>query len=427
MIEIPLGVRPISDYSEYAGEEQVERIKERAGRLAGLRVLHLSGTPFGGGIVELLMSLLPLFNHLGLDVHWQALERDDHFFAIARMLHNSLQGMGAQWTREMADAYIDRSWDYIEDFKDDYDIVVVHDPQPAVIAGLLEERSRRHGSWVWRCHLDLSCPEPGALEMLISLLNYCYEHAVFTSRDFVPADLTIGPYVMAPSIDPLNPRNMYLEEDVVRSAVSSYGIRPDLPLVVQVSSFEPWKDPLGVIDAVELAREEVPDLQLALIGSMMNDDPEGYYHFRKTAHAAEKLPGVRLIANAEGIGNLGVNAFQRTADVVVQKSLREGFGLSVTEALWKSRAVVAGAVGGIPLQIDDGVNGFLVDSVEECAARIVQLLADRGIRTAMGGSGRKKVRERFLTPRHVEDYLVLFERIVNREGQGPVVEAEACR
>jgi len=419
LIEVPLGEKSIDDYVDCVEVEQVERIKEKAHELSGLRVLHLSSTPYGGGVAELLNALIPLMKNVGLDVRWQVLERDDEFFTVTKILHNSLQGMGAEWTAEMADAYIARSREYAKDFKDSYDIVVVHDPQPAVLAGLLEEQSRRNGAWIWRCHLDLSAPDPEAMELLNSLLTYCYEIAIFTSRKFIPRDLRVEPVLMAPSIDPLNPKNMPMEPSVVRDAVERYGVDPTLPMVVQVSRFDPWKDPLGVINAVEIAREMVPDLQLVFIGSMANDDPEGYHYYQKTAERAAAMPGVLLLTNVDGIGNLGVNAFQRAADVVVQKSIREGFGLTISEALWKSKAVVAGNVGGIPLQVDDGINGYLVDGVEECAERMVELLNDPKKRERFGRSGRAKVKKKFLTPRHLEDYLDLFQRFSESGGARP--------
>lgn len=411
MIEVPLGERSIDEYAEFVGREQVQRIQKKASGLSGLRVLHLSSTPYGGGVAELLNTLVPLMVSLGLEAHWHVLEGDDEFFAITKILHNSLQGMGAQWTAEMADAYIERSREYVKGFKNSYDIVVVHDPQPAVLAGLLEEKSRRSGAWIWRCHLDLSTPDPEALELLGSLLKHCYESVIFTSKRFVPRELGVESVIMAPSIDPLNPKNMPMDSGAVRKAVEGYGVDPKLPIAVQVSRFDPWKDPLGVIDAVVLARKAVPDLQLIFIGSMANDDPEGYHYYRKTAERAAMLTGVTILTNVDGIGNLGVNAFQRAADVVLQKSIREGFGLTITEALWKSKAVVAGNAGGIPLQVEDGVDGFLVDGAEQCAARIVELLNDPEKREVFGRNGREKVRERFLTPRHIEDYLDLFERL----------------
>ena len=411
MIEVPLGIRSIDDYREYVGSEPVERIIKKAGELAGLRVLHLSSTPYGGGVAELLNALIPLKRSLGLDVHWQVLEPDEDFFTLTKILHNSLQGMGAEWTTEMAEAYIARSRGYAQSVRGHYDVVVVHDPQPAVIAGLLETQSKRHGAWVWRCHLDLTAPDPEALKLMKSLLRHCYECAVFTSPKFVPRGLRVPSRIIAPSIDPLSPKNMPMDSNVVDDAVARYGVNPKLPLAVQVSRFDPWKDPIGVIEAVEIARETFPDLQLVLIGSMANDDPEGYHYYQKTAHRAASMRSVVLLTNVDGIGNLGVNAFQRAADVVIQKSTREGFGLTISEALWKSRAVVAGNVGGIPMQIEDGSNGFLVNSVEECAERIVHLLRDPEERERFGREGRVRVTRQFLTTRHLEDYLDLFGRL----------------
>ena len=423
MISVPMGQKSIDDYRGYVGDVQIDRIREKATALSGLRILHISSTPYGGGVAELLNSLVPLMNGLGLDVGWQVLERDDEFFTITKILHNSLQGMGAQWTPETTDAYIARSWEYADGFSDSHDVVVVHDPQPAGIACLLESKSRRHGVWIWRCHLDLSSPDREALVLLDSLLSDCYECAIFTSSRFIPPELKVESTLMAPSIDPVHPKNMPLEKEVIRSVVSRYGVDPDKPVVIQVSRFDPWKDPLGVIDSVEIAREVHPEIQLVFIGSMANDDPEGYHYYQKTAARAASLPWVTLLTNVDGIGNIGVNAFQRAADVVVQKSIREGFGLTVSEALWKSRAVVAGRVGGIVLQVDDGINGYLVDGVESCADRIVRLLQDPEERKRMGGEGRRKVMRQFLTPRHLEDYLDLFGSLTSSRAMEYETEA----
>ena len=411
MIEVPVGTKSIEQYSDIVGREQVERIRELGGALKDARVLHLSSLPYGRGASELINSLAPLMNDVGLKAEWQALERDDDFSAITAVLYNSLQGMGAVWTREMADEYIARSREYVKSVGETYDFVIVHDPQPAVIAGMLEEESRRQGKWIWRCHLDMSTPDPEAWELLKSLLAHCYECAVFTSDSCMPPDFEIDSVLIPPAIDPLNPRNVVLEPYVSRSAVMQYGLDPDLPLAVQVSRFDPWNDPMGVIEAVLLAREQVPDLQLLLLGSVSSDDPEGYHYYRKTARKAAEFENIRLLTTADGIGNLEVNAFQRAASVVIQKSVREGFGLTISEGLWKYRPVVAGNVGGIPLQVEDGVTGFLVDTVEECANRVVYLLENPGEGDRMGDAGHQRVLDRFLAPRHLEDYLELLNRL----------------
>lgn len=411
MINVPFKEKKIEEYAEYVSTDEMARIRDTARPLRGKRVLHLSSTPYGGGVAELLAAIVPLMNDLGLDTQWQVLERDDDFFALTKLLHNSLQGMGAVWTKEIEDSYHARNREYARSFSGSYDFVVVHDPQPAVIASLLEERGLRDGIWLWRCHLDLSTPDRDALRMISDILTSSYECAIFTHDSFVPADLEIATALIAPSIDPLSPKNMPLDSEVAGAAVKQYGVNPDLPFALQVSRFDPWKDPLGVIDAVLAARKDVPDLQLVFVGTMANDDPEGYHYYQKTAEKSAGLEGVRLLTNVDGIGNLGVNAFQTAANIVVQKSLREGFGLTVAEALWKGKPVIAGNVGGIPLQVTDGETGFLVSSVEECAERMVCLLQNPAAGVRMGSAGRHHVHKHFLTPRHLMDYLQLFTRL----------------
>lgn len=409
MQRVPVGRGSLNDYAPFVGYEKIEEVREMAARLKGARVLHINSTPYGGGVAELLYYLIPLMTDVGLEVEWRVLERDDGFFTITKALHNSLQGMRGLWSRAMASSYLAKSVQYAERFSGEFDFVVVHDPQPMAIPSLARELSpvADGARWIWRCHVDLTDPDPEAWQFLSSFLDP-YDSAIVSNARYVPEGMDVPVKVIAPSIDPLSPKNFELGPEVVGAVVTQYGLDTRKPMVVQVSRFDPWKDQIGVITAVEMAKQEVPDLQLVLIGSMAEDDPEGFHYYQKAADRAGEYDDMFLLTNMQGIGNIGVNAFQRAADVVLQKSLREGFGLTVSEALWKGKAVIGGDTGGIPSQVIDGVTGFLVESVEQCVDRMLYLLDNPGIGERTGLRGREHVRDNFLTPRNLVDYLSLF-------------------
>jgi trehalose synthase len=286
-----------------------------------------------------------------------------------------------------------------------WDVVVIHDPLPAgVRAGALEKAKH----WVWRCHIDLSTPNRSTLERLLPLIR-SYDATVWHLPQYVPADLDGHQIkIVPPAIDPLSPKNMALSPDDAAFVCDQFGIDTERPLVCQVSRFDPWKDPIGVIDAYRMITEEVPDAQLALVGSMATDDPEGWEFFQNTFRYADGDPDIKILNNLNNVGAIEVNAFQSQADVLIQKSIREGFGLTVTEGLWKGRPVVAGDVGGIPLQIEDSISGFLVSSPEETAKRTVEVLADPELAKRLGRAGKERAREQFLTPRLLRDWMQIF-------------------
>jgi trehalose synthase len=399
--------RRLEDFRESAGEEAVERLREAAAPLKGSRLVQISSTSFGGGVSELLASQVPLLQDLGIDTQWQLLEGSEEFFTVTKLVHNALQGMPVPWTDAFESTYLDRVRSNAERFEPDADFVFVHDAQPVALLTFIEEQGRRKGRWAWRCHIDLSQP----MEHVWSFFSVHvarYDAAVFTLQDFVKPGVSPHVAIIPPSIDPLSPKNAHLDPEAVREILVAYGIDPKRPLVTQVSRFDPWKDPLGVIDAFRVAKEEITDAQLILVGSMAHDDPEAW-HFLELAqeHSADD-PDIHILTNLQDVGPVVVNAFQRASDVVVQKSTREGFGLTVAEAMWKDRPVIGGNVGGIRLQIEDGVSGYLVDSPEECARRLVELLPDAKRREEMGRAGRVRVRERFLMLRELTDYLTLL-------------------
>jgi trehalose synthase len=408
---VPVPPKRLDDYVGFAGEEAVERLREAAKPLAGARMLQVNSTAFGGGVAELLHTQVALLRDLGIDTTWAIIEGSDEYFAVTKAVHNALQGAEVDWTSQMTSAYWERIVANAAEAPDDYDIYVIHDPQPAALIRVLEEEGRRNGTWLWRCHIDLSSPHAPVWDFFEPIVNR-YDAAIFTMEDFAQPGVN-GPELafIPPSIDPLSTKNCPVSDGSRREVLTAFGVDPERPIVTQVSRFDPWKDPLGVIDAYRLVREESPGVQLVMIASLAHDDPEGMRYLDLTEEHRAGDPDVHLLTNLDGVGNQEVNVFQRASDVIVQKSTREGFGLVVAEGMWKDKPVVGGDVGGIRLQISEGETGFLVDSVEACAARVADLLRDPALRARMGAKGRERVRERFLSLREVEDYLRLIARI----------------
>jgi trehalose synthase len=408
---VPVQTKRVDDYAEAAGEEAIERLRDAARPLGGLRVLNVSSTAYGGGVSELLHTQVPLMNDLGVATTWVVIEGSDRFFNVTKGVHNALQGAETQLDDDMRETYWERMHANAAEMPDDYDLVVVHDPQPVAMLQVLEERSHRKGRWVWRCHIDLSAPYRPVWDFFEPIVNR-YDAAIFTAEEYVQPGVQ-GPMraFIPPSIDPLSPKNAPMMEAAWRGVLTPFGVDPDRPLIAQVSRFDPWKDPLGVIDAFRLIRREVPDVQLVMVGSLAHDDPEGMRYLDLTTEHTAGDPDIHLLTNLSGVGDSAVNAFQRASDIIIQKSLREGFGLVVAEGLWKWKPVVGGDVGGIRLQIEDGVSGYLVNGIGDCAERVVELLRDPDKRTAMGEAGRQRVRDRFLCLREIEDTFRLISRI----------------
>jgi trehalose synthase len=407
--EVALGHKALADYTHLSGRGVVDEIRELAGPLQGKRVLHVSATAFGGGVSEILYTLVPLMRDVGLETSWQIIMGREEFFNATKLLHNSLQGDPGtlspnQW--ELFDHYNRMN---AESLEGDWDFVIVHDPQPVG----MRHGAREHGKhWIWRCHIDLSEPNPDPIERLLPLISE-YDASVWHMEQYVPAGLDghNGVQIVPPAIDPLSPKNMALSADDASYVCDQFGIDVDRPLLCQVSRFDPWKDPMGVIDAYRIAHEQLPDLQLALVGSMATDDPEGWEFFHRTYEYADNDPDIKILNNLNNVGAIEVNAFQSQADVLMQKSIREGFGLTVTEGLWKGRPTIGGDVGGIPLQIVDGESGFLVSSAEQAAQRTVEVLEDPGLGKNLGRAGKERARERFLTPRLLLDWLRIFSSL----------------
>jgi trehalose synthase len=407
---VPLLEKDLEDYSEVAGPEAIERIEALAAPLAGARILHINATAYGGGVAELLATHVPLLRSVGIDAEWQVMHGSDEFFAVTKSVHNALQGSDVAWTNEMQRIYLEKVLDNALLIDGSWDYVVVHDPQPAALLTFLGHTSidSDDTKWVWRCHIDLTDARDDVFEFFRPHIER-YDASVWTMPQFVPKSLSAERVSIAPPcIDPLSVKNLDLPDPFTREICKQYGIDPDRPIVCQVSRYDPWKDPLGVLQAFAIVREQVHDAQLVLAGSMATDDPEGFQVWEAVEAARGHDRDIHLLSNIQQVGNVQINAFQRAADVVIQKSLREGFGLTVSEALWKGRPVIGGRAGGIVLQIRDGEDGYLVDSVEECASRAADLLAEPARADAMGASGREHVRKNFLSTRELEDWLRLF-------------------
>jgi trehalose synthase len=405
---VALAHKSLADYTHIVGRELVAEIRELAEPLKGQRVVHLSATAFGGGVAEILYTLVPLMRDVGLDVEWQVIYGREEFFNATKLMHNALQGNPQDLTEEQWATWRQYNEMNARELNRGWDVCIVHDPQPAAVYALAPEKAR---AWIWRCHIDVSTPNPSTMEQLLPFIER-YPASLFHVADYVPSGMDGGVNIVPPAIDPLTPKNMALSHDDAIFVCRQFGIDVNRPMICQVSRFDPWKDPLGVIDAYRIVKDQRPDVQLALVGSMASDDPEGWDFYNSTLAHAKGDPDIHILNNFNNVGAIEVNAFQSLADVVVQKSTREGFGLTVSEALWKGRPFIGGDVGGIPLQVADGVSGYLVGSIEDCAERCLDIINDPALGKALGRRGKEHVRAHFLTPRYLRDYLKIFHEVL---------------
>lgn len=386
----------LEDYEPLVGAETVDRIKKKADALKGLHVANVNSTYYGGGVSELLRSLTLLMNNVGIKTGWRVIQGAPDFFSITKKMHNALQGEEINLSCRKCDIYEEVILENAIRNHLDHNMVIVHDPQPLAMI----DHYKKKGPWIWRCHVDLSQPNKELWKYLSSFIEK-YDAVILSLKDYEQTLKTPQRFFM-PAIDPLSILNCPMEEDEISERLGHYDIPTDLPLVVQISRFDRWKDPEGVIEAYKMARNEV-DCTLVLLGNVATDDPEGSRVYESLLEQRED----RIIIMSVQDTAL-VNALQRRASVVLQKSLREGFGLTVAEAMWKGTPVIGGDVGGIRYQIEDGDNGFLVSSVKEAAEKIVVLLRDASLCERMGANARETVRKRFLLSRYLEQYLDLF-------------------
>jgi trehalose synthase len=412
---VNVGHKSLGDYATIATRGLMDEIRRLAEPLAGKRVVHLSATAFGGGVAEINYTLIPLMQDAGLEVEWRIIRGAEEFYNVTKTIHNALQGSPQGLGHEQRELFHRYQELNAREFDDDYDFVVVHDPQPI---GMIDHFSDSRAHWVWRGHIDFSTPNHSVFDFLLPSIRR-YDAAIFHMREYVPKADDLPPcYIWPPAIDPLAPKNMALSAEDAAYIVDQFGIDVERPLLTQVSRFDPWKDPLGVIDAYRVAKARHPEVQLALVGSMAHDDPEGWDYYNQTVAYAAGDPDIYILSNLNNVGSVEVNAFQVHSSAVLQKSIREGFGLTVTEALWKTRPTVAGRVGGIVAQIQDGETGWLVDSSGECAQACIEILRDPAEARQRALRGKEYVRRHFLTPRLLRDWLLLFNRLIGNDTSG---------
>ena len=394
-------------YVPIVGASTVDELMMLAERLRGVSVQNINSTAVGGGVAEILTRMLPLLKELGVDARWDVIKGHEKFFEVTKKMHNALHGVEVTITDAEYDTFLEVNRTNAAEMQFG-DIVFVHDPQPIA---LIQHRPDRSSRWLWRCHIDFSRPDPAVWRFLERFLR-SYDCAVFSAPAF-GRQLSIPQVLIAPSIDPLADKNRSLPDDVVDEVFERFTIDRSRPIITQISRFDYLKDPLGVIKAYRLAKKRV-DCQLVLAGGGATDDPEGPALMRQVQEEADKDPDI-FVLFLPPASDIEINALQRGSTVILQKSLREGFGLTVAEALWKGKPTIAGAVGGIPLQITHKYSGILTTSIEGTAHWIKQLIQEPRYAEALGRNGHEHIRNNFLITRHLKDYLLTFLSMTRQE------------
>ena len=398
----------INDYAPIVGSSTIEELYLLAERLRGKTVQNINSTAVGGGVAEILSRILPLLHDLGVNVLWDVIKGNEKFFNLTKRIHNALHGVAETFGPGELDYLVEVNRQNAKEVLRGAEITFVHDPQPVA---LVEEKRSRGGQWIWRCHIDFTNPQPDVWEFLWTFIE-SYEAAVFSAPAF-SRPLSIRQVLISPSIDPLSDKNKDLPEDLIDSVCERFGVNRDRPVVTQISRFDYLKDPVGVIRAYKMVKEHV-DCQLVLAGGGATDDPEGMKVLAEVRQEAADDPDIFVLFLPPG-SDIEINALQRASDVILQKSLKEGFGLTVAEALWKAKPVVASAVGGIPLQIAHKYSGILSHSIEGTAYYIKQLLNAPQYAERLGMNGREHIKNNFLITRHIRDYLLLFLSLYEQE------------
>ncbi|MBI4344090.1 MAG: glycosyltransferase [Euryarchaeota archaeon] len=391
----------LEEYRAIVGDEVIEELRLLSEKLSGTVVQNINSTAVGGGVAEILHRMVPLLKELGIDARWNVMKGGERFFEVTKKFHNALHGAAVDLSEKDFSTFLETTQQNLQEISLSDDIIFVHDPQPVA---MIKGRKRSKARWIWRCHIDLSAPDGRVWSFIRSFVAQ-YDASVFTAPSFARV-LPIRRYLIAPSIDPLSEKNKELSESAIELVLRKYDINQEKPIVAQISRFDRLKDPLGVIEAYRLVKRRI-DCQLVLAGGGAADDPEGEKVLREVEGEAESDRDIHVLPLPSG-SDLEINALQRAAAVVVQKSIKEGFGLTVSEALWKGKPVVASAVGGMPLQINHGNTGLLSHSVEGAAYHIRKLLRDKEFAERLGRNGREHVRQNFLLTRHLKDYLLLF-------------------
>ncbi len=424
----------LNNYKDIAGEKAIQDIKSLGEKLNGKKVIHINSTKIGGGVAEILQRLIPLMKDAGIDAEWKTIEGNDEFYKVTKKMHNALHGVIVPITQEMLESYDNTNRNNAEQLDlDDADFVIVHDPQPAA---LIKYFPNRKGKWIWRCHIDLTTPYATIWEYLKSFISE-YDAAVFHIQQLAKKDLEIKKFIIPPSIDPISDKNRDLTDNEIESVLKSYDINRQKPIITQIGRFDTLKDPHGVVKMHQLLRSHkffveiyhllknarsrkngLPqnnihsgnpevDCQLILAGGLAHDDPEGLQVCQDLQKSIGKNRDVHILCK-EHFSDLEINALQRASNIILQKSWKEGFGLTVSEALWKSKPVIGGNTGGIPQQIIDGENGFLVNTVQEASKKTKYLLRNPEKAEEMGKKGREHVRKNFIITKQVMNHLLLY-------------------
>lgn len=394
----------LNDYKEFVGAEVIDELALSAERLSGVTIQNINSTAVGGGVAEILMRMVPLLQELGVNAQWDVIKGGERFFEVTKKMHNALHGQSVEFAQEEIDLFLETNDLNAREMNLHGDIIFIHDPQPCALIRKKVDIDRK---WIWRCHIDFSRPDPFTWRFLKSYIEQ-YDASVFSAPSFA-RQLGIPQVLISPSIDPLSDKNKELTQEVIESVLQRFKIDPSRPIVTQISRFDYLKDPVGVVQVFRRVRKYI-DCQLVLAGGGAIDDPEGAKVLSEVQEAVNDDPDIFLLLLPPA-SDIEINALQRASTVVLQKSLREGFGLTVAEALWKGKPVIAGAVGGIPLQIVHKYSGLLSHTVEGTAFALKQLLQNPVFANNLGKNGREHVRKNFLITRHLRDYLLLFHSL----------------
>ncbi len=400
----------LKDYEPIVGRQIIDELKILGDRLGGKVIKNINSTAVGGGVAEILNRMVPLLNEIGVDARWILLKGDEAFFQVTKKFHNALHGRNEKFTHRDYDIFMENTNRNLDQLDLDGDLLFIHDPQPI---GLVQKKKHDGRKWLWRCHIDFTNPQKDVWIFLKRYINQ-YDAAVFSAPSFA-RPLEIRQFLIAPSIDPLSDKNRELSKKEVNDILQRLGIKRNKPIITQISRFDYLKDPFGVIDAFRLVRKYV-DCQLILAGGSATDDPEGEKVLNEVREKIERDRDIHILLLPPA-SHLEINAIQRASDVVLQKSLKEGFGLTVAEALWKGKPVVASAVGGIPLQITHRYSGLLSHTIEGTAHLIKQLLHSPEYAKKLGKNGKEHIRQNFLLTRHLRDYMLLFLLLIYKKGK----------
>ncbi len=400
----------LRDYESIVGTEVIEDLRSAADNIVGKSILHVNSTKAGGGVAEILFRLVPLMEELGLQASWTVISGDASFFEATKKFHNALQTGENTTAQKDFDNFLRKTRENLNDFKINADNVFIHDPQPAGLIG--QKKVSANQKWIWRCHIDVSNPDTTVWRFLAQFVSK-YDAAVFSTPSFARNDLRIPQFLVSPSIDPLSDKNKPLPQTYIDRVLAKYGLNPEKPLITQISRFDYAKDPVGVIESFKLVKEHI-DSELVLAGSLADDDPEGLEVYSKVVRASEGRKDIHILL-IPPFSDLEINALQRASTIILQKSIKEGFGLTVAEALWKSKSVIAGATGGIPLQVKNGLTGYLVHNIEGAAYRMRYLLRNPDVAKKLGENGKEHVRQNFLITRQLGEYLLMLLSLQNHE------------